>query len=72
MRRDQHREALHLDGQGHRALDGRAGALRGVDDLARRLVDQAMIESLQANTNVLISHKFPMRFAQLAMRFAQH
>jgi hypothetical protein len=57
VRRYQDGESLHFDGQRHRTLDGRAGALRGVDDLARGLVDQAMIEGLQANADVLISHK---------------
>jgi hypothetical protein len=56
MRRDQYRETLHLDGQRHRPLDRGARALRGVDDLARGLVDQAMIESLEPDPNILISH----------------
>ena len=56
MRRCQHRKALHFDGQRYRTFDGRAGALRGFDDFAGRLVDQTMIESLQADPNVLISH----------------
>src|SRR6202789_2260469 len=84
VRRRQHRKTLHLDGQRHGTLDGRAGALRGIDDFARRLVDQAMIESLQSNSNVLISHDLPSRFAPtitgvdatpnhhaIPMRFAQ-
>src|SRR5579863_8959688 len=56
MGRGQNRKTLHFDGQRHGTFDGRAGALRGIDDFTRRLVDQAMIESLQADPNVLISH----------------
>src|SRR5580693_2677781 len=58
MGRGQNRKTLHFDGQRHGTFDGRAGALRGIDDFARRLVDQAMIESLQADSDVLISHKY--------------
>src|SRR5271156_141751 len=54
----QNRKTLHFDGQRHGTLDGRAGAFRGIDDLAGRLVDQAMIESLQADANILISHVY--------------
>src|SRR5271155_3713125 len=61
MRRGQYRKALHFDGQRHRTLDGRAGALRGIDNFTRRLIDQAMIESLQADTYVLVSHVFVSR-----------
>src|SRR5579864_175028 len=56
VRRDEHREALHLGRQRHRALHGRTGALRGLDDLACGRVDQAMVERLQADADVLIRH----------------
>jgi hypothetical protein len=56
MGRGQHRESLHFDGQRYRTLDGRTRALRRIDDFAGRLVDQAMIESLQADTDILIGH----------------
>ena len=58
VRRNQHRKALHLDRQRHGAFDGRTGSLRCVNDLAGRLVDQTMIESLQPDPNILISHMF--------------
>src|ERR1700734_3934164 len=56
MGRGQNRKTLHFDGQRHGTFDGRAGALRGIDDFARRLVDQAMIESLQADSDILVCH----------------
>src|SRR5580692_10169242 len=58
VRRSQHREALHFNGQRHGTLDGRAGAFRGIDDFACRLVDQTVIESLQPDPYVLIGHIF--------------
>src|ERR1700689_1330613 len=57
VRGGQNCKTLHFDGQRHGTLDGRTGAFRGIDDLAGRLVDQAVIESLQADANILISHK---------------
>src|SRR6516165_11879463 len=57
VRRDEHGEALHLGRQRHRALDGGAGALGRLHDLARRAVDQAMVERLQADTDVLVCHR---------------
>src|SRR5262249_6063663 len=56
VRRDEHREALHLGGQRHGTLDRGAGALGGLDDLACGRVDQAMVERLQADADVLIGH----------------
>src|SRR6202051_2232067 len=61
MRRSQDREALHFDGQRHGTFDGRAGAFRGIDGFAARLVDQTVIERLQPNPNVLIGHKIRSR-----------
>src|SRR5437016_543559 len=56
VRGDEHREALHLGRQRYRSLDGGPGALGRLDDLAGRAVDQAMVERLQADTDVLIGH----------------
>src|SRR4029077_11039209 len=47
-------EALHPRRQRHRALDDRAGALGGVDDLERRLVDQLVVERLEADADSLL------------------
>src|SRR5581483_12453731 len=49
-------ELLELGRQRDRPAHLRAGALGGVDDLARRLVEHAVIERLQANTNTLMFH----------------
>src|SRR6185369_11460442 len=54
VRRTQDVEALHARGQGHGALDDRTGALGGVDDLSGGLVDQLVIEGLQANADFLL------------------
>src|SRR5690349_24757233 len=56
VRRAQDVVALDLGRQGHRALDDRAGALRRLDDLERRLVDQLVIERLETDTYSLIAH----------------
>ena len=42
---------LLLGGQGDGAGDGGAGALGGLHDLFRALVDELMVISLQANAN---------------------
>src|SRR5206468_11914955 len=47
-------EPLHARRQGHRPLDDRAGALGGVDDLERRLVDQFVVERLEADPDLLL------------------
>jgi len=40
----------------------RAGAARGIRDLAGRLIEHAVIEGLQANTDILSFHvQLPMR-----------
>ena len=57
VRGGQNRKTLHFDGERHGTLDGRAGAFRGIDDLAGRLVDQAVIESLQADSDILVCQK---------------
>lgn len=52
--RDQDREALHFHGQGDRSLDGRPGPFGGIDNLPRGVVDEAVVERLQAYAYVLI------------------
>ena len=51
---DEYGEPLDLGWQRHRTFDGCSGALGRLHNLAGRLVDQAMIESLEANPNVLV------------------
>src|SRR5664279_5133316 len=53
VRRAQDVEPLHARRQGHRALDDRARALGGIDDLERRLVDQLVVERLEADADLL-------------------
>jgi hypothetical protein len=59
VRRAQDVETLHARRQGHGALDDGAGALGGVDDLQRRLVDQLVVEGLQADADLLLLHDIP-------------
>src|SRR6185295_8753169 len=40
----------------HRATHGGAGTLGGLDDLLGGVVDQPMVERLEADANVLVSH----------------
>src|SRR5215207_6843032 len=54
VRRAQDVETLHARRQGHGALDDRAGALGGVDDLERRLVDELVVERLEADADLLL------------------
>ena len=54
VRRTQNVETLDAGRQGHRALDDGAGALGGLNDFSGRLVDQAIVESLQADTDLLV------------------
>src|SRR5512140_3584798 len=57
-------EALHARRQGHRALDDGAGALGGVDDLGGGLVDQLVIEGLEADADLLLcGHDYSRIFA---------
>src|SRR4051812_16503493 len=56
VRRTQDVEALHARRQGHRALDDGAGALGGIDDLGGGLVDQLVIEGLEADADLLLCH----------------
>src|SRR4029078_5996808 len=54
VRRAQDVEPLHARRQRHRALDDRAGALGGVDDLERRLVDLFVVERIEAAADLLL------------------
>src|SRR5271170_2665042 len=54
MRRTQHRELLDLGRQRDRAAHPRSGPLGGVDDLARRLIEHAVIVRPEADSYVLI------------------
>src|SRR5688572_6481903 len=56
VRRDQQRELFHLGRQRHRTLDRGARALGGLDDFLGGSVDEAMVECLEANADVLICH----------------
>src|SRR5690606_22671132 len=48
--------ALHPRRQRHGPLDDRTGALGGVDDLEGGLVDQLVVERLQADADLLFLH----------------
>jgi hypothetical protein len=61
VRRTQNVETLDAGRQGHRALDDRAGALGGLDDFSGRLVDQAIVESFQADTDLLVLHDVSLK-----------
>src|SRR6218665_943854 len=56
VRRTQDVETLHAGRQGHRALDDRASALGGFHDFQSRLVDQLVVERLQADADLLLLH----------------
>src|SRR5215831_14762318 len=53
VRRPEHRVDALLGRQGHGPRRERAGAPRGADDLARRLVEQRVVVRLQANPDTL-------------------
>src|SRR5437764_3448817 len=57
MRRAQHGKLLDPGRQRDRAAHARPGPLRGVDDLAGRLVEHAMIVGAQADAYVLSVHR---------------
>src|SRR5277367_6466523 len=61
MRRAQHGELLDLGRQRDRAAYPRTGPLCGIDDLARRLVEDAMIVSPQSNADVLVIYRHRFR-----------
>src|SRR5688500_7492992 len=56
VRRSKNGVALDLGRQRDRAAHLRAGPLRRLDDLAGRTIDQAMIESLEPNPDLLVRH----------------
>src|SRR6185437_10568816 len=56
VRGDEHGEALHLGRQRDRTPHRGARALGRFDDLASGAVDQAVVEGLEPDTDVLISH----------------
>src|SRR5271170_1158976 len=56
MRRAVDGELLDLGRQRDRPTHLRAGALRRIDDLARRRIENAMIERLEPDANVLAVH----------------
>src|SRR5919106_1547393 len=58
VRRAQQVEALLARRQRHRTAHHCAGALCRVDDLERRLIDQAVVERFEANSDALALH-FP-------------
>ena len=56
MGRTQDVEALDAGGQGHRAANHCAGPLGGLDDFGGRLIDQLVVEGLEADANFLALH----------------
>src|SRR5699024_7696430 len=57
VRRSQDGVALDLGRQRDRAAHLRTGPARGLDDLAGRTVDQAMIEGLEPDPDLLVRHE---------------
>src|ERR1019366_9300461 len=53
VRTAHHRVAVRLGGQGHRPLDPRVGPLDGLDDLRGGLVQDAVVEGLQPDADLL-------------------
>jgi hypothetical protein len=56
MRRAQHRELLDPRRERNRAAHFRAGPLGGVADLPGRLIENPVIERLQADADILAVH----------------
>src|SRR5215213_2006722 len=56
VRRAVHRIPRNVRGQRDRAHHPRAGAARGVHDLVRRRIQDAVVERLQANADLLVDH----------------
>src|SRR5256885_14451738 len=56
VRRAQQVEARFARRQRHRTPHDGAGALRRIDDLERRLIDQAVVERLEADPAALAFH----------------
>src|SRR3954467_4187430 len=57
MRRAVHGEALDAGRQRNGTANLRARALRRVDDLARRIVENAVIEGLEPDPDILALHR---------------
>src|SRR5207248_5494739 len=55
-RRAQQVEALLAGGQRHGSAHHGAGALRRIDDLKRRLIDQPIVEGFETNPDSLALH----------------
>src|SRR5574340_667817 len=53
VRRAQNIETLLARRQRYRSFDDRAGTFGGIDNFERRLIDQPIVERLQANANLL-------------------
>src|SRR5690242_21901504 len=69
VRRTVHRELLDPGRQRNRATDLGAGALSRVDDLARRRIEDAVIERLQPDPDILAVHlSFLSRLSSSAKR----
>src|SRR5580692_10732904 len=60
VRRTQHTVLVLHRGQRNRPRDLRARALRGLDDLTRGLIQDAVVVSLQPNTNSFFSNHFEL------------
>jgi len=61
VRRAVHRELLDASRQRDRPTDLRAGALGRIDDLARRGIEDAMIERLEPDPYVLAVNELLLR-----------
>src|SRR5579864_9178180 len=68
VRRTQHAILVFHRGQGNRSRDLRARALRGLDDLTRGLIQDAIVVSLQANTDSFFSNHFELSLTLPAVR----
>src|SRR5579863_1337219 len=60
VRRTQHTVLVFHRGQWNRPRDLRARALRGLDDFTRGLIQDAIVVSLQPNTNSFFSNHFEL------------
>src|SRR5690606_33060366 len=56
VRRNQHGVALAIGRQRNRTTNLGASTLGGINDFRGGLIDQAMVESLQPNANLLVLH----------------
>ncbi len=54
-------ELLDARRQRHRSDDVSAGALGGLDDLRRRLIEQSVVVGLEADADALLCHVVPIR-----------